>query len=180
MRQIASEPVWNGILFADVLESTRETLYLEDTAIIGEEEIVGFVFRKLCPKVYPNLIPRWSRTNVEEDWIQWCAHVSNKNVRRYSFGRRNFNEIAFRNKSILMNLNIEVSSKLWWTLILRPRIRANNQDIRIRYHLCKGLYRLSNDPAYAYNGLLWAADRPAIHNNMLLPPMTSFCTLSRW
>lgn len=65
MRQIASEPVWNGILFANVLESTRETLYLEDTAIIEEEEIVGFVFRKLGPKVYPNLIPRWSRTNVE-------------------------------------------------------------------------------------------------------------------
>ena len=43
MRQIASEPVWNGILFVDVLESTRETLYLEDTAIIEEEEIVGFV-----------------------------------------------------------------------------------------------------------------------------------------
>lgn len=135
-----------------------------------------FCFYETCPKSLSKsnstVISNERRTWRKIEFSGVRTYRTKMFVRRYSFGRRNFNEIALRDKSILMNLSIQ--SFFWWMLILRPRIRANNQDIRIRYHLCKGLYRLSNDPAYAYNGLLWAVDRPAIHNNMLLPRTDDF------
>lgn len=170
------KPVWNGILFTDVLESTRETLYLEDRAIIEGRGNCRFCFYKTCPKSLSKsnstVISNECRTWRKIEFSGVRTYRTKMFVRCYSFGRRNFNEIALRDKSILMNLSIQ--SFFWWMLILRPRIRTNNQDIRIRYHLCKGLYRLSNDPTYAYNGLLWAVDRPAIHNNMLLPRTDDF------